>query len=332
MPETPTDFLEGLATIATNGNTASYRGFAVLLYAVNQSMINRFFYNADAEMIFVPQLGTLELRTEFGDLHVGPGEIAVIQRGIRFQVNILEETARGYVGENFGAPFRLPNLGLIGANGLANVRDFLTPTAKFEDKPGDYVLIAKFQGSLWESTLTHSPLNVVAWHGNYAPYKYDLSKFQAINSVSFDHSDPSIFTVLTSPSEVEDVANCDFVIFPPRWLVSEHTFRPPYFHRNLMSEYMGLIRGQYDAKQRGFVPGGGSLHNCMSAHGPDGETFLKASTSELSPTYIPDSLAFMFESSLVFKPTTFALSSKILQPDYLACWQGLTSHFTQAQI
>ena len=327
FPETQTDFIEGMVTIAANGNAGSYRGCAVHTYAINTSMADRFFYDADGELLIVPQSGALHLRTEFGDLHIAPGEIAVIPRGVRFQANPLSAQARGYVAENFGANFQLPTLGLIGSNGLANPRDFLTPVAKYEDKTGEYKLVAKFQGHMWESSLKYSPLNVVAWHGNYAPYKYDLSKFQVINTVSFDHMDPSIFTVLSSASEIPGMANIDFVIFPPRWMVAEHTFRPPYFHRNYMSEYMGLIQGQYDAKEKGFIPGGGSLHNCMSAHGPDSSTFEKASTADLNPAYVKETLAFMLESSLVFAPTAYALESPQLQSDYLDCWQGLTPRF-----
>ena len=291
-------------------------------------MHERFFYNADGEMLFVPESGALRMRTEFGDIDVRPGEIAVIPRGIKFQVQLHDRTARGYICENYGAPLRLPNLGVIGSNGLANPRDFQTPVAKYEQVEAPHHLIAKFNSRLWMTQLNHSPLDVVAWHGNYAPYKYDLSLFQAVNTVTFDHSDPSIFTVLTSPSEMPGFANIDFVIFPPRWLVAEHTFRPPYFHRNMMSEYMGLIFGVYDAKEEGFVPGGSSLHNCMSAHGPDTDTFAKASTVELAPKYLADTLAFMFESSLIFHPTEFALRSELLQPGYLDCWSGLKANFS----
>jgi homogentisate 1,2-dioxygenase len=331
FPEIETDFIEGLVTIAANGSAGSYRGCAVHTYAINSPMRDRFFYDADGELLIVPQSGELHLRTELGDLQIGPGEIAVIPRGIRFQANPLSKQARGYVAENFGPAFRLPYLGVIGSNGLADPRDFQAPTAKYEDLKGDFKLVSKFQGHLWESTLKYSPLNVVAWHGNYAPYKYDLSKFQVVNTVSFDHMDPSIFTVLSSPSEIPGCANIDFVIFPPRWMVAEHTFRPPFFHRNCMSEYMGLIRGQYDAKEEGFVPGGGSLHNCMSAHGPDAATFEKASTAELQPVYVKETLAFMFESSLVFTPTAHALKCPQLQSNYLDCWQGLTPRFNAEQ-
>jgi homogentisate 1,2-dioxygenase len=327
IPEQPTEFLAGLKTIAGNGGYGSYKGCAVHIYATNRSMSDSFFYNADGELLFVPESGDIELRTEFGIIHAVPGEIAVVQRGIKFQVVLPSGQARGYLLENYGPPLRLPQLGPIGSNGLANPRDFQTPVAAFEQKTGKFKLLCKFQGRLFEASIDHSPLDVVAWHGNYAPYKYDLALFNTVNTVSFDHSDPSIFTVLTSPSEMPGIANVDFVIFPPRWLVAEHTFRPPYFHRNVMSEYMGLIFGQYDAKAEGFVPGGGSLHNAMSAHGPDAATYKRASTEKLEPKYQGDTLAFMFESSLVFRPTAFALKTEALQKDYSDCWQGLKANF-----
>lgn len=326
-PTEPTDFVGGLITMAGNGESASVRGSAVHIYSINQSMTGRYFYNADGEFLIVPQNGALRFATECGAIDVRPGEIIVIPRGIKYQVQLLEKTAAGYVCENYGPPFRLPYLSLIGSNGLANPRDFLYPQAAYEDKTGDFKLLTKFHGQLWEAPLHHSPLDVVAWHGNYAPYKYDLSLFQVINTVSFDHCDPSIFTVLSSPSELPGVANVDFVIFPPRWLVAERTFRPPYYHRNIMSEYMGCVLGVYEAKEHGFVPGGSSLHNCMSAHGPDAEAFDKASNANLKPVYLGDTLSFMFESSLIYQPTMFATTSKLLQRDYMDCWQGLKSNF-----
>lgn len=327
LPEEPTDFIDGLITICGNGGEGSVRGCAAHIYAINRSMTDRYFYDSDGEMLFVPQLGGLRLRTEFGLLEIQPTEIAVIPRGIKFQVELLGTTARGYVLENYGPSLRLPYLGVIGANGLANPRDFQTPVAAYERKEGSFKLLNKFQGMLFEADIDHSPLDVVAWHGNFAPYKYDLKRFNTINTVSYDHPDPSIFTVLTSPSEMPGVANVDFVIFPPRWMVGEHTFRPPYYHRNIMSEYMGLIVGVYDAKAEGFVPGGGSLHNAMSAHGPDFATFEKASNADLKPQYIGDTMAFMFETSLVFRLTEFAEKSPIRQKDYQECWQGLVSNF-----
>jgi homogentisate 1,2-dioxygenase len=322
-PSESTDFIDGLTTISTNGSARSQHGIAVHLYAANISM-KRCFYNADGELLIVPQDGALCLKTEFGIIDLAPGEIAVVPRGIKFRVECTA-SIRGYVCENYGQPFRLPDLGPIGANGLANPRDFLTPVAWFEDVSGTTEVVAKFGGNLWSYKMPGSPLNVVAWHGNYAPYKYDLANFNAINSVSFDHCDPSIFTVLTSPSDVAGTANVDFVIFPPRWVVAENTFRPPWFHRNVMSEYMGLIHGKYDAKADGFSPGGGSLHNSFSAHGPDMATFQRASSEELRPVYQGNTLAFMFESRYMFEPTAFAMSTPALQPDYDGAWKGFDS-------
>ncbi|MGH9327867.1 MAG: homogentisate 1,2-dioxygenase [Terriglobia bacterium] len=327
VPSEQKDFIEGLITMAGNGDAHTHRGVAIHVYAANSSMTDRYFFNADGEMLFVPQLGCLVLHTEMGCLDVSPGEIAVIQRGIRFRVELPASGARGYVAENYGALLRLPELGPIGANGLANPRDFQTPCAAFEDREGDFRLIAKFQGRLWSAAIDHSPLDVPAWHGNYAPYKYDLARFNCINTVSFDHPDPSIYTVLTSPSEAPGTANLDFVIFPPRWLVAEHTFRPPWFHRNFMNEFMGLIRGQYDAKAEGFVPGGASLHNCMAGHGPDTETYRRASSAELKPVYLGGTLAFMFETCFVCCPTKFALETAMLDHQYFECWQGLAKRF-----
>jgi homogentisate 1,2-dioxygenase len=329
IPAEPTDFVDGLRTICGNGDAAMTTGMRAYVYVANRSMTDRFFYDADGELLLVPQLGALNLHTELGIVEVAPGEIAVIPRGVRFRVALKDAEARGYVCENFGALLRPPDLGPIGANGLANARDFLTPTAAFEERDGEFELVAKFGGALWRARIDHSPLDVVAWHGNYAPYKYDLKRFNTINSVSFDHPDPSIFTVLTSPSEIAGTANIDFVIFPPRWMVAEHTFRPPYFHRNIMNEYMGLIFGVYDAKAEGFTPGGGSLHNCMSCHGPDAATFEQATAAELSPRYLGDTLAFMFETRFVLRPAAFAMEAPQLQHEYWTCWQGLQKHFSR---
>jgi homogentisate 1,2-dioxygenase len=321
IPGDETDFVDGLLPICANDVTGVY------VYGANRSMENRFFYDADGELLIVPQHGTLTIRTELGVIEAEPGEIAVIQRGIKFRVEV-SGPSRGYVCENLGALLRPPDLGPIGSNGLASSRDFLTPVAAFEDREGDFEVINKFLGKLYKARIDHSPLDVVAWHGNYAPYKYDLRLFNTINTVSFDHPDPSIFTVLTSPSETPGTANIDFVIFPPRWMVGEHTFRPPYFHRNIMNEYMGLIFGVYDAKAEGFVPGGASLHNCMSGHGPDCATFEQASEAELQPRYLADTLAFMFETRLVLRPTKFAMDAPQRQRDYWTCWQSLQKHFS----
>lgn len=327
IPTGPTDFVDGIVTLGGNGDVSMQTGVAIHWYAVNRSMEGRYFYNADGEMLMVPQLGSLVVHTELGRLGVKPGEICVVPRGIKIKVELLDKQARGYICENYGPSFRLPDLGPIGANGLANARDFLTPVAAYEDLDGGHKIVGKFLGNLWQAEIDHSPLDVVAWHGNYAPYKYDLFRFNCINSVSFDHPDPSIYTVLTAPSAVPGTANCDFAIFPPRWMVAENTFRPPWFHRNLMNEFMGLIVGQYDAKAEGFVPGGASLHNCMSGHGPDAETYEKASSADLKPQKLDGTMAFMFETQLVVRPTRFALETKVLQHEYYECWQGLKKNF-----
>jgi len=329
FPAEPVDFINGMVTMAGNGDARAGVGIGVHIYRATESMRNRFFSCSDGELLIVPEQGRLRLDTEMGRLAVEPGEIAVVPRGVRFRVELLDGKARGYVCENYGSLFKLPELGLIGANGLANSRDFQTPVASFEDAEGEFELLVKMQGVLWSARIGHSPLDVVAWHGNYAPYKYDLRKFNAISSVSFDHPDPSIFTVLTSASDSAGVANCDFVIFPPRWLVAEGTFRPPYFHRNVMSEFMGLVFGRYDAKSEGFVPGGSSLHNCMTAHGPDTDAFQRASEGDLKPQYLGDTLAFMFESRYVLGPTRFAMEAPQLQKAYRDCWQDLPKLFSR---
>lgn len=328
IPEEPTDFVDGILTMGGAGDPSTQTGLAIHLYVANRSMEDRFFYNADGEMLIVPQQGRLMLHTECGILEVPPLHIAVIPRGMKFRVVLPDGEARGYICENYSTPFRLPDLGPIGANGLANPRDFEIPVAAYEEREGAFTMVSKFQGNLWEAKIGHSPLDVVAWHGNYAPYRYDLTRFQTINTVSFDHPDPSIFTVLTAPSEIPGTANCDFAIFPPRWMVGENTFRPPWFHRNFMNEYMGLILGEYDAKADGFLPGGSSLHNCMSGHGPDAETFEKASAEELVPHKIEGTMAFMFETRFAVRPTSYALETPDRQADYYECWQGLKKNFS----
>ena len=322
------DLVAGLVPVAATGSPELHVGCGIYVYAANRSMERRFCYSADGELLIVPQQGTLTLDTELGRLIVEPQEIAVIPRGLRFRA-ALQGGARGYVCENFGAPLKLPDLGPLGANGLANARDFLTPTARFEDVDGPHELVVKFQGRLWTAAMDHSPLDVVAWHGNHAPYKYDLRRFNAMGSVTYDHPDPSIFLVLHSPSDSAGISNLDFVVFPPRWLAMEHSFRPPWFHRNVASEYMGLIHGVYDAKSTGFVPGGASLHNSMSGHGPDAATFEKAIAADTSrPVRISDTMAFMFESRTVLKPSRQAMHGRpALQPDYLDCWLDLKKRF-----
>jgi homogentisate 1,2-dioxygenase len=328
LPATPTDFIDGLVTMAGQGDPAAMSGCAIHLYAINRSMTDRYFYNADGEMLIVPQQGRLRLATELGRIDVEPLEIVVIPRGLRFRVELQDGPARGYVCENYGAQLRLPDLGVIGSNGLANPRDFQYPVAWYEDREGACQLVAKFMGNLWSAAMDHSPLDVVAWHGNYAPYKYDLRRFNTIGSISYDHPDPSIFLVLQAQSDTPGVDTIDFVIFPPRILAMEHTFRPPWFHRNVASEFMGLVHGVYDAKAEGFMPGGASLHNCMSGHGPDADTFHKASHIDTSePTRIKDTMAFMFETRAVIRPTRLALESAQLQGEYHRCWHGLPKQF-----
>ncbi|MEP7207473.1 MAG: homogentisate 1,2-dioxygenase [Casimicrobiaceae bacterium] len=327
IPDAPTDFLAGVVTMAGNGDPAMHAGCGIHLYAANRAM-ERFFYDADGELVIVPQEGRLHIGTEMGILELEPQEIAVIPRGVRFRVTLPDGAARGYLCENFGAPLRLPDLGPIGSNGLANPRDFLAPVAAYEDRDGTFELVTRFLGNLWSAKIDHSPLDVVAWHGNLAPYKYDLRRFNALGSISYDHPDPSIFLVLQSRSDTPGVDNLDLVVFPPRWLAAEGTFRPPWFHRNVASEFMGLVHGVYDAKGEGFQPGGASLHNCMIGHGPDADTFARASRADTSiPQRIADTMAFMFETRLPIRPTRAALASATLQADYFQCWQGLARHF-----
>jgi len=328
LPTRPTDFVEGIVTMAGNGDPHQQVGAAIHLYSANRSMHRKVFYSADGELLIVPQHGRQRFVTELGVIDAEPQEIVLIPRGLRFRVDLPEGAARGYICENHGAPFKLPDLGPIGSNGLANPRDFLTPVAAYEDIDAPHQMVAKFMGHLWSAQVNHSPLDVVAWHGNCAPCKYDLRRFNAIGSISHDHPDPSIFLVLHSASDTAGVSNIDFVIFPPRILAMQDTFRPPWFHRNIASEFMGLVHGAYDAKAEGFSPGGASLHNSMIGHGPDAETFEKASSADLSrPQVITDTMAFMFETRFVLRPTRHALESAQLQDDYYRCWQGLKKHF-----
>jgi len=326
MPDEPTDFVAGLVTVLMNADTTG-TGIGVHIYRANCDM-TRVFWSADGEFLIVPQAGRLHLATELGRMTVAPGMIAVIPRGLRFRVALPDGQARGYVCENHGPVLRLPDLGPIGANGLANPRDFQTPVAFYEDHERPTELVQKYMGRLWTTTLHHSPLDVVAWHGNLVPYRYDLARFNTIGTVSFDHPDPSIFTVLPSPTDTAGAANMDFVIFPPRWRVAEDTFRPPWFHRNIMNECMGLVHGAYDAKEGGFVPGGLSLHGSMSAHGPDAPSAERAMAADLRPLKIENTLAFMFETRQILHPTRYAMSVPQLQNDYDSVWNGLRKMFT----
>ena len=327
MPAERLTYLTGMRTITVAGDASSHAGMAAHIYLANASMEREVFYSADGEMLIVPQEGRLRIRTEMGVMEVGPGDVALIPRGVKHAVDVMDDTARGYACENYGAKLTLPDRGPIGANCLANPRDFKTPVASFEDLEEEHRLVVKWGGRFHKTTLPHSPLDVVAWHGNYAPYQYDLKTFSPVGAIGFDHPDPSIFTVLTAPSGEEGTANIDFVIFPERWMVAENTFRPPWYHMNIMSEFMGLIEGRYDAKERGFVPGGFSLHNMMLPHGPDADGWAKASRAALAPVKLENTLAFMFETRLPQIVTPFAAGLETLQDDYADCWQGLPKVF-----
>jgi homogentisate 1,2-dioxygenase len=327
LPDAPVSFLEGVHTITTSGDAATQAGMGAHVYLLTRSMQDEYFYDADGELLFVPQSGALRLWTEFGIIDIAPGEIAVIPRGVKLRVELPDGPARGYLCENYGGAFTLPERGPIGANCLANPRDFLTPVAAYEDREAASRLFVKWGGALWVTDIDRSPLDVVAWHGNYAPYKYDLRRFSPVGPILFDHADPSIYTVLTSPSETPGTANVDFVIFPERWMVAEHTFRPPWYHMNVMSEFMGLVFGQYDAKPQGFVPGGISLHNTMLPHGPDVDAFEHASTVELRPHKLESTLAFMFETRYLQRVTAFAAAAPQRQQGYAAYGRHLKRHF-----
>jgi len=329
LPERRQTLIEGIHTITTAGDVSTHTGASVHLYLITASMEDEYLYNADGEMLFVPQQGRVRFFTEFGIIDTEPGEIAVIPRGVKLRVELLDGPARGYICENYGGSFTLPERGPIGANCLANPRDFLTPVAAYEDR-NDIAgsLYVRWGGALWRTEIDHAPLDVVAWHGNYAPYKYDLRRFSPVGPLLFDHADPSIFTALTSPSETPGTANVDFVLFPDRWLVAEDTFRPPWYHMNVMSEFMGLIYGVYDAKPHGFVPGGFSLHNSMTPHGPDAEAFEGASNAELAPQKLEGTMAFMFETRIPQRVTEYAAGLPELQAGYADCWRGLKRRFT----
>lgn len=327
-----TSFIMGVNTMTTAGDVMTQTGMATHIYDFNTNKPDEYLCNADGELLFVPEIGVLNLFTELGRIQIAPGEIAVVPRGMMFRVHCEGETARGYLCENYGAPLTLPERGPIGANCLANPRDFKTPVAAFEDKEVACQVVYKWCGEFHVTHIGHSPLDVVAWHGNYAPYKYDLSTFSPVGAIGFDHPDPSIFTVLTSPTEQIGTANIDFVIFPPRWMVAEHTFRPPWYHRNIMSEFMGLIHGAYDAKEKGFVPGGASLHNLMLPHGPDAFGFEKATSAELGPVKLENTLAFMFETRYAQIVTPYASKLESLQDDYIDCWRDLKRKFPKQEI
>ena len=327
LPAEPTSFIQGIHSITTAGDVMTQTGMASHVYVANADMVDDYFFNADGEMLIIPQQGAIKVFTELGKIDAAPGEICLIPRGVTFKVSLPDGTARGYICENYGAKLTLPDRGPIGANCLANPRDFKTPVASYEDKETPCAVFIKWCGQFYQTEIDHSPLDVVAWHGNYAPYKYDLATFSPVGAIMFDHPDPSIFTVLTAPSDEAGTANIDFVIFPPRWLVAENTFRPPWYHRNIMSEFMGLIHGQYDAKEEGFVPGGMSLHNMMLPHGPDHAGFEKASNADLGPQKLDNTLAFMFETRYPQHMTKYAAELDTVQDDYIDCWAGLQRKF-----
>jgi homogentisate 1,2-dioxygenase len=327
IPREPTDFVQGIVTFGGNGDPAQQLGMGMHMYAANASMADRFFYDADGELLIVPQLGRLLVRTELGILDVSPGEICLIPRGIKFRVELPDGPARGYLCENYGPHFRLPELGPIGTNGLANARDFLAPVAAYEEREGDFRVVAKFLGGLWEAEIDHSPLDIVAWHGTYTPYKYDLARFNGINTVTFDHPDPSIYCVLAAPSAIPGTSNIEFALIGDRWTVARHTFRPPPFHRNVCSEFVGLVQGRYIGKSEAFEPGCASLHNCMAGHGPDLEAYEAGSAASEDPQYLADTQTVVFETQLVIRPTRWAMESDLLERDYYQQWQGLKSRF-----
>ncbi len=320
------NIFEGSVKYLYNG-TVGQDGCAIYLYTATASMKDQFFINHDAEMLFIPQEGELIFKTEFGRLNIKPGDIAVLPRGVCFQVELLNDKARGYWVENYGQVFTLLSRGVIGANGTTEELDFRIPVAWYEERSGDFTMLRKFNGHVWEHAISHSPLDVVAWCGTYYPYQYDLSLFKPMFTASIDHPDPSIFVVLSSPSLAPGTSNLDFIIFPERWMVADHTFRPPYYHRNAMSEFMGNIRGAYDAKEHGFLPGGASLHNCMLGHGPDTEAYDHAIKQVLKPQYYEGNLAFMLESNKLFEITAEAYESPLREMQYQDCWKDLKLNF-----
>ena len=334
-------WMQSLHLVAGAGEPTLKLGMGIYIYAAGSSMPDKTaFYSADGDLLIVPQQGVLDIRTEFGTILIRPNEICVIPRGIRHHVWLKDDVARGYILELYQGHFQLPELGPLGSNGLANARDFQSPVADFvEDYESEWTVYGKFGGNLFRAKQSHTPFDVVAWHGTYYPCKYDLGRFNTIGSISYDHPDPSIFTVLSTPSipHGPGTAVVDFAIFPARWLVQESTFRPPWFHRNVMSEFMGLIQGSYDAKaagSSGFQPGGASLHNVMSGHGPDMQTFEKASNGELVPQKIGQgSLAFLFESCLMMGVSEWGLKTcdKVQDTYNGTTWEPLKVHFKRPE-
>ena len=323
----PLTFLTGMRTMTTAGDVNTQTGMAAHVYLVTATMEDDYFYSADSELLIIPQEGSLRFYTELGIIDLEPKEIAIIPRGLVFRVELTQGPARGFVCENYAQKFALPSRGPIGANCMANRRDFKTPVAAFEDREVPSTVTIKWCGQFHRTRIGHSPLDVVAWHGNYAPCKYDLRTYCPIGAVLFDHPDPSIFTVLTAPSGVPGTANIDFVLFRERWQVAENTFRPPWYHKNIMSELMGNIYGQYDAKPQGFIPGGLSLHNMMLPHGPDRDAFERVSNANLGPEKLDHTMSFMIETRFPQHLTEFAANEAPLQDDYIDCWTSLEKKF-----
>jgi len=327
-PDEPTaaaadTWLAGITTVVTNGNAHLHVGGAIHTYGFGASTeLAPVFVNTDAEMLFVPQLGRVELQTELGPLAVEPGHIGVVPRGIKVRVSTAAKLASGWLHENYGQAFTLPDPGITGPNTSALARDFVYPSAQPEDD-APTAIIVKTGGRFLATSIDRTPLDVVAWRGNYAPYRYDLRQFSPLGAVLFDHPDPSLGTVLTSPSDLVGTANVDLVVFRERWVVAEDTFRPPWFHSNTMSEFMGLIDGSYDAKP-GQAPGSMTLHNQHLPHGPATTAFEAASAAELMPQRLEPTLAFMLESRYVWQPTQWAATTDRLDVDYDACWMPST--------
>ena len=338
LPQVPKDkqktFLQGLFSFCGSGSAEEKKGISIMGYSFNKDMGDNFFYSIDGDWLFVPQRGNLHLDTEMGKLLVKIGEFAVIPAGVKFRVMIPgneDIQHQGWICEIYGTHLHLPELGPLGANGLANPQDFKIPVADFSNEKGEYRIFAKFLGKFFVAESENSPLDIVAWRGNYYPFKYDFRNYNTMNSVSFDHPDPSIFTVLSAMSSTPGVAILDLVVFKQRFMVAENTFRPPYYHRNIMTEFMGNIYGEYDAKPSGgFEPGCSSLHSPMTPHGPESSVFEKASTAELEPVKYKDTMSFMFESCFVLRIANSAIGSTgvpVEDEKYHDCWKGFQNHF-----
>jgi homogentisate 1,2-dioxygenase len=332
-PSTPTDFVDGLVTLGGAGDVLSGPGFAIHVYAANADMLDRCFSNADGDLLVIPQEGALDVRTELGWLSVPIGSILFVPRGLKFAIGLPENVGRGWVLEVFGTKLRLPERGLVGSNGLAEARHFRAPHASYEDRecPDGFQHVTKTGGRLFEATHTFSPFDVVAWYGNHAPFVYDLMHFAPVASVRFDHQDPSIFTVLTAPLDDHGRAVADFVFFPPRWEVIEHSFRPPFAHRNAASEVNMVVRTP-KPYSTGYEPGCTFLSPLLTAHGVGTKTYdaiLDLPHDHVDPPQrIPDeSLWAMVESALPFRTTAWARDTELLDATFLSAFEGMKKRF-----